>query len=84
MFIDGSHQYEYCKNDTEKAFEMLSPQGVVLWHDYGKLRHWIGVARHLGDVAAGGKTLYWLNNCTNDSQVSLVAYFSGVGPDADE
>lgn len=34
IFIDGSHAYSYVKSDTEKAFRMLAPGGIVLWHDY--------------------------------------------------
>ena len=34
IFIDGSHAYSYIKSDSEKAFRMIRPGGVVLWHDY--------------------------------------------------
>lgn len=34
IFIDGSHAYSYLESDTEKALNMLSPGGVILWHDY--------------------------------------------------
>jgi hypothetical protein len=34
IFIDGSHTYSYVKNDTERALKMLSPNGIILWHDY--------------------------------------------------
>jgi predicted O-methyltransferase YrrM len=33
VFVDGYHSYEYVKNDTEKAFEMLRPGGIIAWHD---------------------------------------------------
>ena len=33
FFIDGSHTYEYCKNDSEKCFELSGGKGVFLWHD---------------------------------------------------
>ncbi len=35
IWIDGDHSYEGVKNDTEKAFEMLSPGGAIMWHDFG-------------------------------------------------
>jgi hypothetical protein len=33
FFIDGSHTYEYCKNDSEKCLEIAEPGSVFLWHD---------------------------------------------------
>ncbi len=46
-FIDGSHSYEYIKNDTERILELMSPGGVVLWHDYAPA--WPGVIKYLGE-----------------------------------
>jgi len=34
IFVDGAHAYSYVMNDSRKAFEMLSPRGIILWHDY--------------------------------------------------
>ncbi len=34
IFVDGDHSYELVKNDTELAFQMLKPGGVIMWHDY--------------------------------------------------
>lgn len=34
IFVDANHRYDWAKNDTELAFAMLRPGGVVLWHDY--------------------------------------------------
>ena len=34
IFIDGGHTYSVVKNDSEKSFEMLSKNGIILWHDY--------------------------------------------------
>ncbi len=39
VFIDGNHSYEFVKTDTENAFKMLSPNGVILWHDYDYIIH---------------------------------------------
>ena len=33
FFIDGSHTYEYCKNDSEKCLALSSPGATFLWHD---------------------------------------------------
>lgn len=35
VFVDGNHELSYVKSDTEKAFQMLSPNGCIIWHDYG-------------------------------------------------
>jgi len=34
-FIDGNHSPEYVANDFYKVWELLSPQGVVAFDDYG-------------------------------------------------
>jgi hypothetical protein len=33
FFIDGSHTYEYCRNDSERCLEISAPGSVFLWHD---------------------------------------------------
>ena len=32
--MDGSHIYEYVRNDSEKGWRMLRPGGVIVWHDF--------------------------------------------------
>ncbi len=39
VFIDGNHSYRYVKSDTENAFKMLSPKGVIVWHDFDYIIH---------------------------------------------
>jgi predicted O-methyltransferase YrrM len=34
IFIDGGHTYSIVKDDSEKAFKMLSNKGLIIWHDY--------------------------------------------------
>ena len=34
IFVDGSHALSYIYSDSEKAFNMVSPGGLILWHDY--------------------------------------------------
>ena len=34
IFIDGGHTYSVVKNDSEKSFDMISKNGIILWHDY--------------------------------------------------
>lgn len=33
IFIDAAHTLEYVKNDSEKAWVMLRPGGIMAWHD---------------------------------------------------
>jgi hypothetical protein len=53
FFIDGSHTYEYCKNDSEKCFALCGGEGVFLWHDCD--RHHPGVIRFLMEWRAFGR-----------------------------
>lgn len=46
FFIDGSHSYEYVRNDSLKALECCHPGSVIAWHDYGRrgingVSHWL-------------------------------------------
>ncbi len=34
IFIDGGHTYSIVKNDSDKAFNMISKNGYIFWHDY--------------------------------------------------
>jgi predicted O-methyltransferase YrrM len=34
IFIDGAHTKSYVMSDSNKAFRMLSSNGVIIWHDY--------------------------------------------------
>jgi hypothetical protein len=33
FFIDGSHTYDYCKNDSDRCYQLCNGKGVFLWHD---------------------------------------------------
>jgi hypothetical protein len=36
VFIDGGHELQFVESDSRKAFEMVSPHGVIAWHDYSR------------------------------------------------
>lgn len=55
FFIDGSHTYEYCKNDTERCFELCQGKGVFLWHDCDD--HHPGVVQFLAEWRALGRDI---------------------------
>lgn len=56
IFIDGDHSFNYLKSDSQNAFSMLSPRGVILWHDYGG--RWPDVARFLRDLSSQKKLFH--------------------------
>ena len=62
IFIDGGHTYSVVKNDTEKSFEMLRNNGIILWHDYvpGK-RSSKDVVRYLNEISKTYK-IYRIKN----------------------
>ena len=34
IFVDGSHQYQDVVDDSRLALELVTPGGIVVWHDY--------------------------------------------------
>lgn len=34
VFIDSDHTYEFVKSDSDNAFQILRPGGVIVWDDY--------------------------------------------------
>lgn len=66
FFIDGSHTYDYCKQDSEKCLAMCSGPGVFLWHDCdtahpGVLQfvlEWRSLGRNLLRIQ-GTSVAYW-------------------------
>ncbi|HDR16168.1 MAG TPA: class I SAM-dependent methyltransferase [Desulfobacteraceae bacterium] len=67
VFVDGSHAYDYAVKDSETAFRLRSPAGVVVWHDYGV---WEGVTRALEEVEE--KTAAGLKHIHGTSLVVLI------------
>jgi len=55
FFIDGAHTYEYCKNDSEKCFNLCKGSGVFLWHD-SDMTH-PGVLKFLAEWRAKGRDI---------------------------
>ena len=48
VFVDGAHSYAYVKSDTERALQLVSPNGVIVWDDYPAVP---GVYRYLNEFA---------------------------------
>jgi Methyltransferase domain len=58
--IDAAHSYEYVRNDTSRALQLMTKDGLMLWHDYGRNDFladpqdaW-GVTRFLHEIATVG------------------------------
>ena len=62
IFIDGGHTYSVVKSDSEKSFEMLNKNGIVLWHDYvpGK-RSAKDVVKYINEISKQ-KKIYKIKN----------------------
>jgi Methyltransferase domain len=66
FFIDGSHTYEYCKNDSEKCLSLCPKGGTFLWHDCYEgqpgviklLSEWRAQGRDIVRIAGTGLA-YW-------------------------
>ena len=62
MFVDASHSYENCGNDTATAFELVKQGGIIAWHDYNG---WPGVTKALNHAAHHIHTntkFYWMHD----------------------
>jgi hypothetical protein len=69
VFVDGSHTYENARNDSEVAFRLVGPGGIILWHDYGV---WEELTRALEEIDAaaglglrhirGTSLVFWRDN----------------------
>lgn len=68
IFVDGSHEYEYVKNDSEIAFKLLGEKGIIAWHDY---QIWDGVTKYLNELALKEQLYHVKNTC-------LVLFIRGI------
>ncbi|MEA5581268.1 class I SAM-dependent methyltransferase [Nodularia harveyana UHCC-0300] len=49
VLVDGNHEYEAVMRDTAIAFELVSPDGCILWDDFTP--GWPGVVQSLRETA---------------------------------
>jgi hypothetical protein len=47
FFIDASHTYENCYNDSFIAYEIIKRYGLIIWHDYNG---WQGVTKAVDQI----------------------------------
>ena len=62
FFIDGSHNYQYARNDSLVCLSLASGPALVLWHDCDAAHP--GVADWLGEMVAAGIPVRRLANST--------------------
>lgn len=55
FFIDGSHTYEYCKQDSEKCLALCGGSGTFLWHDCDEWHP--GVIKFISEWRSLGRTI---------------------------
>ncbi|MCQ9204966.1 MAG: class I SAM-dependent methyltransferase [Omnitrophica bacterium] len=63
IIIDGNHQYDNVKSDSENAFRMLNPEGIILWHDYTLLPDHRGVIQYLNELSSTLKLIRIADTC---------------------
>lgn len=62
LFIDASHSYENCKNDSYNGHKVIKDNGIIYWHDYAG---WPGVTEALNEYYLEQDepdNMYWLND----------------------
>ncbi|MFM8982131.1 MAG: O-methyltransferase [Spartobacteria bacterium] len=69
VFVDAAHDYENKKIDCERAFSLLSPNGVILWHDYAQVAN-PDVTRCLGEFAKDRRIFHLRNT-------NLAVFYAG-------
>jgi predicted O-methyltransferase YrrM len=58
VFIDGGHDYETVKSDSEKAFKLIRDDGVIVWDDCNAA--WPGVVAYLSETLLGLVNAFFL------------------------
>lgn len=64
VFIDANHTYPFVKADSDSAFKLLAPGGVIMWDDYVWMPEYpecAGVAAYLHDLSTH-KTCFQLRD----------------------
>lgn len=62
LFIDASHTYKNCLNDSYNGHKVIKENGIIYWHDYAG---WPGVTQALNEYyekEGRPEKMYWFNN----------------------
>ena len=60
VFVDASHEYQDVVHDSDRALEIVSPRGIIVWDDYQYSVP--GVVRALNEVNGNGINLARIAN----------------------
>lgn len=60
IFIDAAHDYANKKIDSENAFRLIAPKGIILWHNYDDVSC-PDVTKYLADLATSRKIVHLRN-----------------------
>lgn len=58
VFIDGGHDYDTIKSDSDKAFKLIRNDGVIVWDDCNAA--WPGVVSYLAEELLGLVNAFFL------------------------
>lgn len=60
ILIDGGHDYQTIKSDSEKAFQMLRSNGIIVWDDYNPSH--AGVYKYINELARYNNNIFHIKN----------------------
>lgn len=72
IFVDASHTYENCLNDSKNAMYCIKDDGFILWHDYNG---WPGVTQALNEIYNESQEYY---SFTHIKGTSMVLYHADI------
>jgi predicted O-methyltransferase YrrM len=61
VYVDGAHDYEAVKRDTENAIAMLRPGGYALWDEFCNYGDYNDVTRTIVDTIPSGQFVHVAN-----------------------
>ena len=68
VFVDGSTP-SILRKDSETALQLISPEGIILWHDYQQ--DWPGVITGLNELYQGNPAFSGLRKIEGTTLVML-------------
>jgi hypothetical protein len=70
-FIDGNHNYDAVRNDTEKVLRLLDEEACVCWHDCLGKEYGYGVHRYLVQLRARGFHIFRVRGVHEISSLAI-------------